>query len=200
MEILARDYLADARLGALCLKLTYYPSPRRDEFVRTVAERSSDRVVRGRATLALAQYLKMKGEFVETLKKPSNETEEKTLLGLYGSEYLGQLRAADPARMLREADQLFARVSNDYGDVTYTLPDGQASRETLADVVHRDRRPGPIANPAERFRTIDESFRAAVKAADRASEAAQKKAGNIEPGEESVRAYIAAYPKWPDSG
>jgi hypothetical protein len=48
MEILARDHLADARLGVLCLKLTYYPSPRRDEFLRSVAERSSDRGVRGR--------------------------------------------------------------------------------------------------------------------------------------------------------
>ena len=28
--------------------------------------------MRGRATLALAQYLKMKGEFVESLKKPAD--------------------------------------------------------------------------------------------------------------------------------
>ena len=37
MEILARDHLANPRLGAVCLKLTYYPSPRRDEFLRAVA-------------------------------------------------------------------------------------------------------------------------------------------------------------------
>jgi RNA polymerase sigma factor (sigma-70 family) len=200
MEILARDHLADARLGVLCLKLTYYPSPRRDEFLRTVAERSSDHVVRGRATLALAEYLKMKGEFVESLKKPASEKEEKSLLGLYGPEYLGKLRAADPARILREADQLFARVSDLYGDVAYTPPGGQPSRETLADVVHRDRRPGPIANPEEQFRIVDDAFRAAVKAADRAAEEAQKKAGKAEPGEENVRAYMATYPKWPDAG
>ncbi len=65
MEILARDHLGDARLGSLMSKLVYYPSPRRDEFLRTIAERSTERVVHGQAILALAQYLKMKGEFVD---------------------------------------------------------------------------------------------------------------------------------------
>ena len=44
MEILARDHLGDARLGPLCLKLVLYPSSRRDDFLRAVAERSPDRV------------------------------------------------------------------------------------------------------------------------------------------------------------
>ncbi len=80
MEIVTRDHLANPRLGALCLKLTSYPSPRRDQFLRTVALRSSDRFVQGRATLALAQYLKTTGEFVASLKKPGTPQEEKDLL------------------------------------------------------------------------------------------------------------------------
>ena len=200
MEILGRDHLGDARLGSLMLKMVHYPSPRRDEFLRTVAERSTERVVHGQAILALAQYLKMKGEFVESLKKPSGAKEEKSLLDMYGADYLGQLRAADPAPLLREADQLFARVSNDYGDILYTPQHGQPTRETLADVAHRERRPGPVTNPSEQFRTMEESFNFAVKAANQAEEAERKKAGKAEPGEASLRAYIAAYPKWPDVG
>jgi RNA polymerase sigma factor (sigma-70 family) len=212
-EILARDHPGDARLGPLCLKLVNYPSPRRDTFLRAVAERSPDRVVRGRAILALAQYLKMKGELVEILKEPTGAVaqrlrekygtgaaDEKTLRELYGPDYLGQLRAADSTLMLRESDRLFARVFDEYGDVAYVHPYDQPTRETLADVAHRERRPGPVTNPGEQLRTMDDTFRSAVKAADRAEEEARKKAGKAEPDDASVRAYIAAYPKWRDYG
>ena len=198
MEILVRDHLGDARLGCALFEAGLLPFPRRDEFLRTVAERSPDRVVRGRATLALAQYLKMKGEFVESLKKPASEKEEKTLLGLYGPEYLGQLRAADSGvRCSARPTSSSPECSTNMAISRTRSRTVRPSRETLADVVHRERRPGPVANPDEQFRTMDEAFRAAVKAADRAAEEAQKKAGKAEPGEASVRAYIAAYPKWP---
>jgi RNA polymerase sigma factor (sigma-70 family) len=207
VEVLARDHLGDARLGPLCLKLVNYPSPRREVFLRAVAERSPDRIVRGRAILALAQYLKMKGEFVETLKNPAGEVarrmrekygqvaDDAALLGLYGPAYLGQLRGADPVPMLRESDQLFAAVFDAYGEIPFTPPAGQPTRETLADVAHRERRPGPVANPSEQFRTLDDAFRVAVKAADRAADEAQKKTGKFE-----VQAFIAAYPRWADYG
>ncbi len=119
---------------------------------------------------------------------------------LYGPEYLGQLRAADPRPMLRESDQLFTRVFDDYGDIAFTHPYGQPTRETLADVAHRERRPGPVTDPGEQFRAIEDAFNVAVKAADRAADEAQKKAGKAEPGEENLRAYVAAYPKWGDYG
>ena len=157
MEILARDHLGDARLGALCLKLVYYPSPRRDVFLRAVAERSPDRVVRGRATLALAQYLKMKGEFVESLKKPAGDD------GGYGRR---RLRATDvrsgvpgtaPRRrsgpMLREADQLFARVFDDYGDIAFTPPTVSPRGRPSPTSPIASGRPGPVADPGEQFRT-----------------------------------------------
>ena len=68
MTILARDHAGDPRLGPACLELVHYPSPRRDVFLRTVAERSPDRVVRGRATLALGLYLKTKAELVAAFR------------------------------------------------------------------------------------------------------------------------------------
>ncbi len=208
MEILARDHLANPRLGVVCLKLTLYPSPRRDQFLRAVASRSSDRVVRGRATLALAQYLKNKGEFVASLQKPGSPQEEKTVFEIYGPEYLGQLRASDPAAMLAEADRLFARVSTDFADVALAPPGDQPSRETLADVAARDRRRPPPGNsqtsvpdePADGFRSIDEAFRSGVKAANEAAEKAQKDAGKTGMDEVSLQAYIRAYPKWTDAG
>ncbi len=70
MEILARDHAGDPRLGPLCLELTGYGSPRRDKFLRAIAERSPDRVVKGRATLAFAEYLWMKAISVEMIQRP----------------------------------------------------------------------------------------------------------------------------------
>jgi RNA polymerase sigma factor (sigma-70 family) len=208
MQILTRDYLADPRLGALCCKLTYYPSPRRDQFLPAVAARASDRVVRGRATLALAQYLKNKGQFVESLKLPAQEQEEKLLVGMYGRRYLQQLRAADPAPMLLEADRLFARVIAEFGDVAYAPPTDQPSQENLADVAQRDRQrgaasgsqPAGLDEPTARFQTIDDAYRAGVKAAEKAVEQSQKVAGRTQPAEPDFHAYIAAYPRWSDAG
>jgi peroxiredoxin len=47
---------------------------------------------------------------------------------------------------------------------------------------------------------MDDAFHVAVKAANQAEAEAKKKAGKAEPSEASVRAYIAAYPKWADCG
>ena len=102
---------------------------------------------------------------------------------MYGPEYLEQLRAADPARMLREADQLFARVLNDYGEIAFTPPYAQPTRETLADVVRRERRPGPITDPWQ-FRTLRGGLQFRGQGRRPAADEAQKKAGRAEPGEE----------------
>ncbi len=150
----------------------------------------------------------MKGEFVESLKKPEDAQEEKSLLGLYGAEYLGQLLRGRSAPILREADRLFDRASDDYGDIAYSSPDGKISAETLADLAKRVRLRTPPGNsqpsgpdePADRFRSIDEAFHAGVKAAEEANQKAQKDAGKTEPDLGSVQAYIAAYPKWNDAG
>jgi peroxiredoxin len=200
VKILIRNHLGDPRLGPLCLKLVLYPAPSRDALLRTVAEKSPDRAVRGRATLALALYLKNKGAFVRDLKKPEMRTDNEFLRAMYGADYLAQLRAADPGSILREADQLVARVANEYGAIAYTPASGQPTRESLADVARREGKQGPVADPDEQFRTLDDAFRAAIKAADRAATEAQKTARKSEPGEENVRAYIAAYPRWNDHG
>ena len=202
MTILAHDHLGDPRLGPACLKLAYYPSPDRDAFLRAVAERSPDRIARGRATLALAQYLKMKGELIQTLKKAatSGGYDESSILGMYGREYLGQLRAADSAAILRESDHLFALVDAEYGDAPYASPDDQPTTKTLAEVVHPERRverPVPTIRREGPHQAIENAYNVAILAANRAGDEAKKKAGP--PGgsmERILSAWSAAYPKW----
>jgi RNA polymerase sigma factor (sigma-70 family) len=205
MTILSRDHSGDPRLGPACLKLAYYPSPDRDAFLRTVAERSPDRIARGRATLALAQYLKMKGELVQTLKKAatSGGYDEGVILGMYGREYLGQLRAAEPSALLRESGRLFAKVDAEYGDVPHASIDDRPTNETLAEVVHPERRverPVPTIRREGPHQAIENAYNVANLAAGRAGDEARKADPPAESVGRMLSAWSAAYPKWRDYG
>ncbi len=183
MAILARDHLGEPRLGPLCLTLIYRPSPKRDALLLAAAERSPDRVVRGNATLALAQYLKRKGEFVQNLNKPAVESgyDQAVLQAMYGPQYLAQLRAADAVALLRESAGRVARVDAEYGDVPHASRRGPRYR-SLAEVrieqeifehprVHPGRRAErlvPTIRREGRHQSIENAYNAAILAADRA--------------------------------
>ena len=123
---------------------------------------------------------------------------------MYGREYLGQLRAADSAAILRESDHLFALVDAEYGDAPYASPDDQPTTKTLAEVVHPERRverPVPTIRREGPHQAIENAYNVAILAANRAGDEAKKKAGP--PGgsmERILSAWSAAYPKWGEYG
>ncbi len=196
MTILVRDHADDPRLGPICFKLTLYPSPRRDAFLPALAEKSRNRTVKGQATLALAQYLKMKGELLTELPPADPVRDQEFLLPMYGPAYLQQLRSADPAPLLAESNRVGDRVIAEFGDL---IDEANGSREPFADVARRLRRPkppgqtGPSPGPTEEFKALVEAFRVAEKAQDQAE-------GKGVPSEATWRAHIAAAPKWADHG
>ena len=207
MTILARYHAGDPRLGPACLQLVRYPSPRRDTFLRTIAERSPDRVVRGRATMALGLYLKAKAEFVAALRAKAPMASEDILRMMYGREYLAALRSADPAPILAESAAARARVLADYADVPAVSPDGKPTRETLADVARREARAKPagadeppVNDLSRQFNAIDEALNVGLRAASKAEEAARKPSDPAAPADASVRAWLAAYPRWSETG
>ena len=120
MEILARDHAGDTRLGLLCIELTGYGSPRRDTFLRAIAERSPDRVVKGRATLAFAEYLRMKATSVEMLQHPdAPENLEKMkamIIALAGPDALANTNPplTDAAAALHKQRKELAEHAPDY--------------------------------------------------------------------------------------
>ncbi len=181
MAILARDHLGDPRLGPLCLTLIYRPSPERDALLLVAAERSPDRIVRGHATLALARYLKMKGEFVQTLNKPAVEGgyDEAVLRAMYGPQYLAQLRAADAVAILYEAALRFAQVDAKYGDVPHSSRIGPRNRSLAGKFsdpgARRAERLVPTIRREGRHQAIENAYNAAMLAADRATDPARKK-------------------------
>ncbi len=190
LELLARNYAGDPRIGPICIKSMNDIGPEREAFLKAVAQRSPNRVVQGQAILALAEYLGLKAIWTEIFQKPdAPENEEKIksmIVSVFGPNVLKQLprekiaeiarreqefaksdrsrlryfREADTAAIRRESDLLFKRVIAEFADVPHARFDGRPTRETLGDVA-RGHHPGTTPDSADRFQILEEAFLAA---------------------------------------
>ena len=123
-----------ASVRAAFLKLITYESPNRDRFLRDVADRSPNRVVKGQATLALAQYLWMKALHVEMIQHPdSPENVDKMRLVI--SSTFGPDSVAGSNPPVTEAPAMLRKQRDDFAIVLLTTasshdcrPGGLASR------------------------------------------------------------------------
>ena len=220
LEILARDHADEPRVGAYCRNLPLSPVTIKGDFLRAIAGRSKDRVVRGRATLALAEYLRMEAAMAELIRRPDlpinfdlwssadmpvderrkieadpaafrRQVEEFQVR--FQPDYFEVLKRADVAALRLESERAYDRVAAEFADVNAGTPSGEATRETLADLARRRHEPRPPIPPASRFEPLANAYKAAEKKAQEASTTA----GQGVPG---VRAYIEAAPKWADFG
>ena len=107
--------------------------------------------MRGRACLALAQYLVNKALFVKyRLDEPPTEKEKFSFADLYGGrDYIEHLRGCNPQALRDEAEWLFREVIGRYGDISYIcgvrdinrgelLPEVLGPRRNLAEVVESE--------------------------------------------------------------
>ncbi len=220
--ILASDHAGDSRLGPLCLQMIAYDSPNRERFLRAIAERSPTRTVKGQATLALAEYLRVKATQVELLQHPDapeNLQKMKDLLtSIFGPDalastnppltdaaaslkkqrdylaksapnYLRDLLAADPTAIRRESEKYYSQAIAEFGDVPHFRIDRRPTRETLADAARRGRRPATTIS----YSALENSFRAAEKAANKAADA-------VGPNAAGMKVYMEKAPKWAEFG
>ena len=117
MEQLARDHIDDNRVGVLCRTICQYASPLRDKFLRIVYEKATNREVRGRACLSLAEYLVLKSETVERARS-ADSSKRKPSFDIAHDAYLEHLISIDPALLTQEAEQLFLTVIEKFGEFT----------------------------------------------------------------------------------
>ncbi len=223
LEILARDHADDPRVGVYCNSLTLCPDIPKADFLRAIAGRSKDRVVKGRATLALAEYLRFEAGLAEMFQHPelpvnfdvlmpadTSDDERRKLTTdpvayrrqveefytKFLSAYLKALKRADYAALRRESEQAYDRVVADFADVPGVPSYGKPASESLADLARKHHQPRPSippAPPASRVKPLAEAFKAAEAKARESSATAV-------PGEPGVNAYTAAAPKWADYG
>ena len=114
LEIIARDHADEPRVGAYCPRLTWFQDSIKGDFLRAVAGRSRDRIVKGRATLALAEYLRIEAAMAEMFQRPDLPVNFDVLLASDIPNDARRQISADPAAHRRESEALYARYLPDY--------------------------------------------------------------------------------------
>ena len=140
VDLLLKFHKDDESVGLVLPKIVDHPSPPRDRFIRGLYEQTSHRENRGRACLALAQYLKDKGEFAQLLRMPAFTAEEAAIESrFFGATYFGLLQATDPQPMLAESERLYERILAEFARIDLLLPIKGRVR-SLGEIAERDLR------------------------------------------------------------
>src|SRR5262245_7762967 len=130
IALLLRDHLDSEKLGETCKRVNFGFRQECETFLRTVLEKNPHREVQGQACLRLAQLLAGRVEKLDSIK------EQPALIrryeDLFGKDYIGALQRQDHAKVMQEAEALYVRASEKYGDVKLPYD------ETVGEVAQRD--------------------------------------------------------------
>ena len=142
MDILAGDHVDDPRVGCVCLELTEAATPLRDEFLHTIHAKCTDRRNKGRACLALGEFLLAKSETVSRLKGTSGGEVMRRVKAEspHRLPYYEKLLREDPGVLARQGEQLLERAITQYGEMAYDPTILSKGGKTLADVARAELR------------------------------------------------------------
>ncbi|MGH8245475.1 MAG: peroxiredoxin family protein, partial [Gammaproteobacteria bacterium] len=115
LALLRRDHARSDKLGLVCQQVLFGFHKSHEEFLRAVLERNPHAEVQGLATLSLAQYLNDRLHRLDLL--PDQPELVERYHRVFGKEYVEQLQRQDRAAVAREAETLFDRAAERYGDV-----------------------------------------------------------------------------------
>ena len=107
LDVLQRDHLRDARLGAVCARLATATDRRAGEFLRAARDKGEGAELKAEATLALAQHLQNLAAAARRLN--GNAGAARPLDGGPSPEASRRLRDLDADKTAAEAKELFAR-------------------------------------------------------------------------------------------
>jgi hypothetical protein len=115
LALLRRDHIRSDKLGRVCQQVLFGFHKSHEEFLREVVEKNPHAEVQGLACLSLAQYLNNRLDRIEVL--PGQPDLVERYHRVFGKEYVEQLQRQDRAAVAKEAESLFVRASEKYGDV-----------------------------------------------------------------------------------
>ena len=122
MKQLAEKHAADPRLARLFSKLAHSNSPSGEALLRAVIEKNRDRAARGNATMALARFLKNRGDVITALR--GNDKQRRQIENVLSSREgfdeaaLARLKATDPTALAKDIESLFEKVTKEFADVS----------------------------------------------------------------------------------
>ncbi|MBI1916194.1 MAG: redoxin domain-containing protein [Planctomycetes bacterium] len=115
IALLLRHHLRSDKLGEACRRIAYGFRQECETFLRTVLEMNPHKEVQALACLRLAQFLNGRLQRLDLVKERPELA--KRYEGLFGKDYLEALRRQDRAKAVKEAEALFERAADKYGDV-----------------------------------------------------------------------------------
>ncbi len=117
LDQLARDHVANPKVGAVCGSLVYQQSPKVEPFLKDIVAKNPDRSARGLAAYALGQYQKRQSEQVRAIRDERGVLESLGAMLQLGGERFKQMKSQDPDALAKEAEAVFERVEKEFADV-----------------------------------------------------------------------------------
>jgi hypothetical protein len=115
IALLLRDHIRSDKLGQVCPRMAVDFARESETFLRTVLEMSPHKEVQALACLALAQFLNNRLRMLDLVQ--DSDDLAKHYEGVFGKDYFEELRRPDRAKVAKEAEALFERVADKYGNV-----------------------------------------------------------------------------------
>jgi hypothetical protein len=115
LALLVRDHVRSDKLGKVCQQVLFGFHKSHEDFLRAVLEKNPHAEVQGLACLSLAEYLNNRRHRLELL--PGQPELLERYNRVFGKEYIEQLQRQDRAAVVKEAETLFERAAEEYGDV-----------------------------------------------------------------------------------
>ena len=133
LGLLTRDHAGSDEVGNLCMALTREPSDAAEKFLRAAAEANSSNAVKGKAVLALGEYLKNTAEMVRQLKQDPDLA--KNLAPAWGQDVVDRLAAADADQMSADAEKQLETAADKFADApVYRTTVGELARGELFEL------------------------------------------------------------------
>lgn len=126
---LLRDHVRGDKLGETCKRVHFGFRRECETFLRAVLEKNPHRDVRGLACLRLAQFLIDRRQRLELLSEQPELA--KRYEGLYGKDYLADLRRQDRSQVEKESEQFYEQAIEKYGDVKLPYQDTIAAQARI---------------------------------------------------------------------
>lgn len=123
--LLLRDHVQSAKLGPVCQRVSFGFCKEYEMLLRTVLAKNPHKAVQALACLGLAHFLSNRSQRLDLIREQPNLAKE--FAGLFGKEYFEELERQDQAKASKEAEALFERALEQYGDEQF--PEGGTVRE-----------------------------------------------------------------------
>ncbi len=135
LDILRRDYIADKRLAKVCVRASVYRIiyGSTEELLREALAKNPDHQVQGIAAFILADVLRDYAHMAKFSKDPVNTGWQK----YHPKDLVRKIESADPEELLKEAENLYQKTIEKYGDVKLpgrTLTLEKYARATLFEL------------------------------------------------------------------